>query len=114
MIWRTVGFVVTIAALGLAVAFTQVGSGGADEGAHAQAPGLGADEVSTSVEVPRVCWFSDYKKEQPGLSNKCRFVEEDQAWIVEVDGEWLPAEGQPLPTANLCHYFYGPECPPRD
>lgn len=93
-----------------AVALVALGVGHGEAGP----PGVAAEQAKTDVEIPRVCWFSDYKKDPPGLSNKCRFVEEDQAWVVEVDGEWLPAKGQPLPVANLCHYFYGQTCPPRD
>ena len=103
--------VVLVAGGGIVLA---AGSGAAQD--DRPAPVQAGDEgigVDTDVPVPRVCWFSDYEGDPPGLANQCRFDESRQEWQIEVRGDWKAAKGRQLPTANLCHYFYGRECPER-
>lgn len=90
----------TVAGLGLALAD------------HSESGGAG-EPAGANVEVPRVCWFSDYDKDPPGLSNRCRFDDQPGEWMIEVRDQWKPARGRRLPTANLCHYIAGAECPKR-
>ncbi len=77
--------------------------------------GLGTHLAAGSEEprppVPRVCWFSDYDNAR--LSNKCIYDEARRTWLIRVDDRLVPAEGVPLPEANLCHYFSGLTCPER-
>ncbi len=94
-IWLAAGLVAVVAAALIVVA---TGVAGGDEPV-AQAP------------VPRVCWFSDYDNAK--LSNKCDYDASEERWYMEVDGRRVPADEQKLPEANLCHYFYGQECPDR-
>jgi hypothetical protein len=61
--------------------------------------------------IPRVCWFSDYDNAK--LSNRCDWNDSEARWYMEVDGRRVPADAQPLPEANLCHYFHGVTCPER-
>ena len=71
----------------------------------------GGDAQPPEAPVPRVCWFSDYDNAK--LSNKCEYDTSDGRWYMDVDGRRVPADEQRLPEANLCHYFYGQECPDR-
>lgn len=64
-------------------------------------------EAEPSTPIPRVCWYSDY--EQGKLANQCHY--EGGLWYMEVEGETVPAHTQPMPEANLCHYFHGTSCP---
>lgn len=94
-IWLAAGLVAVVAAALIVVA-TDV---------------AGGDETVAQAPVPRVCWFSDYDNAK--LSNKCDYDASEGRWYMEVDGRRVPADEQQLPEANLCHYFYGQECPDR-
>lgn len=76
------------------------------------AVGWPGGEPVPDVDPPRVCWFSDYDNKR--LSNRCDYDAEARRWFMEVDGRRVPADEQPLPEANLCHYFSGTHCPARD
>lgn len=95
------------------IALVAAGGGVATDGER-PSPVQAGDEgigVETDVPIPRVCWFSDYEGDPPGLANQCRFDRARQVWLIEVDGAWKRAKGRRLPTANLCHYFAGRKCP---
>lgn len=64
-----------------------------------------------ATPAPRVCWYSDYDNAR--LSNRCDYHADQERWYMEVDGRMVPADTQPLPEANLCHYFHGTSCPRR-
>ena len=61
--------------------------------------------------VPRACWYSDYERAR--LSNACEFDRGTGLWYLEGEGRRVRADRQPLPVANLCHYFHGESCPRR-
>jgi len=95
----TLAWVVGLAVLGLVLAGV---------GTHLMAA-AGPEEARPPV--PRVCWFSDYDNAR--LSNRCIYDAAERTWRIRVDDRLVPAEGVPLPEANLCHYFSGPTCPER-
>ncbi|MGD9957325.1 MAG: hypothetical protein AB7V23_14765 [Candidatus Nanopelagicales bacterium] len=96
---RSVAWLVGAGVLGILLALL---------GAHMLAA---AGPEGPRAPIPRVCWFSDYDNKR--LSNQCTYDESGQRWLMPVDGRLVPAEGVPLPEANLCHYFSGPTCPER-
>ena len=78
----------------------------------AVATGLaGGDDDGPRAPVPRACWWSDYANAK--LSNKCEYREDERRWYMKVGDRMVPADEQPLPTANLCLYFHGRACPER-
>lgn len=74
--------------------------------------GIASQEETPTKPIPRVCWFSDYANAK--LSNGCEWNADEERWYMEVDGREVPADGRPLPPANLCLYFHGTSCPERD
>ena len=70
---------------------------------------IGNAKPETETPLPRVCWYSDYARAK--LSNQCQYRNDERRWYMMVQGVMHPADLQQLPVANLCHYFYGTECP---
>ena len=95
-LWGVLAGAVIAVALGAAVVTTGLAS---------------EDDDGPRAPVPRVCWWSDYANAK--LSNKCEYREDERRWYMKVGDRMVPADEQRLPTANLCLYFHGRECPKR-